>query len=131
MRLSDIKGERTLEVIAEIIDPIANIAEDEAAAALFRREKLPEGMTAKKFLLDRARKSVPAILSGHKGDVIAILSAIEGTNPQTYRDSLNMVKLVKDFTDLLTDEAFGELFISAQSGTPSGSAPASTEAPEA
>ena len=26
MRLSDIKGDRTLEVIAEIIDPVANIA---------------------------------------------------------------------------------------------------------
>ena len=28
MKLSDIKGERTLDVIADIIDPIANIAED-------------------------------------------------------------------------------------------------------
>ena len=45
MRLSDIKGERTLDVIAEIIEPIANIAEDEAAAELFRREKPPEGMS--------------------------------------------------------------------------------------
>ncbi len=56
MRLSDIKGERTLDVIADIIDPIANIAEDEVASDLFKREKLPEGMTAKKFLLQRARK---------------------------------------------------------------------------
>ena len=51
MRLSDIKGDRTLEVIAEIIDPIANIAEDEEASAMFKREKLPDGMTAKKFLM--------------------------------------------------------------------------------
>lgn len=32
MKLSDIKGERTLEVIADIINPIANIAEDETAS---------------------------------------------------------------------------------------------------
>ena len=46
MKLSDIKGDRTLEVIADLVDPIANIAEDEDTFALFRREKLPAGMTA-------------------------------------------------------------------------------------
>ena len=128
MRLSDIKGERTLEVIADIIDPIANIAEDEEAAALFKREKLPEGMTAKKFLLQKARKAAPALLKGHKGDIIAILSAIEGTSPEAYAGALNLVKLIKDTVDLLTDEAFGTLFISAQSGISSGSAPENIEA---
>lgn len=130
MRLSDIKGDRTLEVIAEIIDPVANIAEDEAASAMFKREKLPDGMTAKKFLMKRVRKSLPVLLKGHKADIIAILSAIEGVSADEYAGALNLVKLVKDCTDLLTDEAFMELFISAQSETNSGSAPASTEAYE-
>lgn len=129
MKLSEIKGERTLEVIADIIAPIANIAEDEAASELFRREKLPEGMTAKKFLLKRARKAVPALLKGHKADIIAILSTIEGTSPEDYTGALNMVKLFKDCADLLTDEAFTALFISPQSETPSGSASESIEAP--
>ena len=130
MKLSDIKGERTLDVIADIIDPIANIAEDEAASNLFRKERLPEGTTKKSFLLQRARKAVPALLKGHKGDIIAILSTIEGTTKEEYMASLNLVKLAKDAIDLLTDEAFTTLFISAQSGTSSGSAPESTEAPE-
>ena len=130
MRLSDIKGDRTLEVIAEIIDPIANIAEDEEASSMFKREKLPDGMTAKKFLMKRVRKSLPVLLKGHKADIIAILSAIEGVSAEEYSGALNLVKLVKDCTDLLTDEAFMELFISAQSETNSGSALASTEAHE-
>lgn len=130
MRLSDIKGDRTLEVIAEIIDPIANIAEDEAASAMFKREKLPEGMTANKFLLKRARKSLPVLLKGHKADIIAILSAIECVSAEEYAKTLNLVKLVKDCTDLLTDEVFMELFISAQSENNSGSAQESIEAPE-
>ena len=128
MRLSDIKGDRTLEVIAEIIDPIANIAEDEAASAMFKREKLPDGMTAKKFLMKRVRKSLPVLLKGHKADIIAILSAIEGVSAEEYAGALNLVKLVKDCTDLLTDEAFTQLFISAQSETKSGSAQESIEA---
>lgn len=130
MRLSDIKGDRTLEVIAEIIDPIANIAEDEAASAMFKREKLPEGMTANKFLMKRARKSLPVLLKGHKADIIAILSAIEGISAEEYSGTLNLVKLTKDCIDLLTDEVFMQLFISAQSENNSGSAQESIEAPE-
>ena len=127
MRLSDIKGDRTLDVIAEIIDPVANIAEDEEASAMFKREKLPDGMTVKKFLMKRVRKSLPALLKGHKADIIAILSSIEGVSAEEYAGALNLVKLVKDCTDLLTDEAFMELFISAQSGASSGSAQENTE----
>ena len=130
MRLSDIKGDRTLEVIAEIIDPIANIAEDEEASAMFKREKLPDGMTAKKFLMKRVRKSLPVLLKGHKADIIAILSAIEGVSAEEYAGALNLVKLVKDCTGLLTDEVFMQLFISAQSENNSGSAQESIEAHE-
>ncbi len=122
MRLSDIKGDRVFDVIADIIDPIANIASDETASALFKREKLPEGMTAKAFLLERARKAVPALLKGHKCDIIAVLATIDGVSANDYRSSLTLAKLMHDTVELLTDEAFGELFISAQSGTSSVSA---------
>ena len=130
MKLSDIKGERTFDVIADIIDPIANIAEDEEASSLFRKEKLPNGMTKKAFLLRRAREAVPALLKGHKSDIISILSAIEGTTKEEYTASLNLVKLTKDAIELISDEAFMTLFISAQSGDSSGSAQESTEAKE-
>lgn len=129
MRLSDIKGERTLEVIADIIDPVANIAEDEAASNLFRKEKLPGGMTKKGFFIQRARKCVPALLRGHRDDIIAILAAIEGTPPDAYTETLNLVKLTSDVVDLLTDDAFGELFFSAQTGGSSGAAPGNTTEP--
>ena len=127
MRLSDIKGDRVFDVIADIIDPIANIASDETASSLFKREKLPEGMTAKEFVTQRARKALPALLKGHKGDIIAILASIEGVSAESYKGSLNIVKLMRDATELLTDEGFGGLFISAQSGTSSGSAQENTE----
>lgn len=127
MRLSDIKGERTLEVIAEITDPLCNIAEDAEATAMFRREKVPEGMNAKKFLVSRIRKGIPALLKTHKGDIITILAAIEGVTKEEYAESLNLVRLTKDAIDLLTDEAFGELFMSAQTENTSGSVPENTE----
>ena len=127
MKLSDIQGERVFDVIADIIDPIANIAEDDTASALFKREKLPDGMTAKEFLIQRARKSLPALFKGHKGDIIAILAAIGGVSDEQYKRELNPIKLMQDATELLTDEAFGALFLSAQSGKTSGSAQENTE----
>lgn len=127
MRLSDIKGERVFDVIADIIDPIANIAQDDAASALFRREKLPDGMTAKGFAMLRAKKALPALLKNHKEDIIAILAAVEGVSAETYKGALNLVKLLRDAAELLTDEAFSALFLSAQNQASSGSAPENTE----
>lgn len=131
MRLSDVKGERVFDVIADIIVPIANIAEDKKATELFTRKKLPEGMTPKSFLLQRAKEAVPALLKGHKSDLVAILSTIEGISAEQYLKTLNLTSLFKDCVDLLTDEVFKELFISAQSENSSGSASESTEARKA
>mgnify|MGYP006926998161 FL=1 len=130
MKLSDIQGERVFDVIADIIDPVANIAQDNAASALFRRERLPEGMAAKNFLVWRARKSLPVLFKEHKGDIIAILAAIEGVSEEQYKSELNLIKLMQDATELLSDEAFSGLFISAQSGKSSGSAQENTEGKE-
>lgn len=127
MKLSDIQGECVFDVIADIIDPIANIAEDEQASAMFRREKLPEGMTVKQFATQRARKSLPALLKGHKDDIISILAAIEGVSTDAYKGALNLVKLMRDTAELLTDDAFTALFLSAQSENFSGSAQENTE----
>lgn len=126
MKLSEVKGERTLDVVAEIIEPIANIAEDPEAAKLFQREKIPQGVSAKKILMDRIKKSVPALIKGHKNDLVTILAAIEGVSPDEYRDSLNLVKLGNDVLGLMLDSAFVELFTQAQSGDSSGSAPENT-----
>lgn len=111
MKLSDIKGERTFDVIAEIIEPIANIAADTEAADLFVRKKLPEGMEAKEFVLQRVKASIPVLLKNHKGDLITILAAIEGVPAAEYAESLNLVKLTRDAVELLNDEAFKAFFI--------------------
>ena len=127
MKLSDIQGDRVFDVIADIIDPIANIAEDEKASAMIHREKMPEGMTEKQFAMQRARKAHPALLKGHKADIIAILAAIEGVSADAYKGALNLVKLMRDTVELLTDDAFTALFLSAQSENSSGSAQENTE----
>ncbi len=127
MRLSDIQGERVFDVIADLIDPITNIAEDETASAIFHREQRPEGMTVKQFMAKRIKKALPTLLKGHKSDIITILATIEGVSEDAYKGKLNLVKLILDATELLTDDAFGALFSSAQSETSSGSVQENTE----
>lgn len=106
MRLSDIKGDRVLDVIADIIDPIANMVQDKDVAAMFERKAVPEGIDARDFFAERMRKGMPVLLKGHKADIIAIMATIEGVTPEQYAASLDFPKLFTDVMELVTDEAF-------------------------
>lgn len=129
MKLSDVKGDRVFDVIADLIEPIANVASDKEAMELFKKKKVPEGMEAKAFLMERLKKALPLLLKGHKQDLIAILSIIEGCSAEEYASKLTLSTLFRDVADLLDDKAFMELFISAQTEEPSSaSAPMTSEA---
>lgn len=110
MKLSDIKGERCFDVIAAIIEPVANIAEDKEATAIFKRVELPNGEDASEFTKKRLIKGVPVLLKSHKSDLIAILAAIKGVDEKIYAESLNLATLTSDVVELLTDKEFMSLF---------------------
>lgn len=131
MRLSDIKGDRVLDVIADIIDPIANIVRDGDVAAMFERKAVPDGMEARDFFARRMCKGLPVLLKGHKADIIAIMAAIDGVTPERYAASLDFPKLFTDVMELATDDAFLNFLSSPGTGKDadaSGSASASSEA---
>lgn len=128
MKLSDIKGERVFDVIAEIVVPVANIAADHEAAKLFKRENLPEGANRNEYAMNRLKNGLPTLLKEHKEDIISILSTIEGISYEEYAENLTLVKLLTDVSDLVTDGAVGDLFMSAQTQQSSGSALESTKA---
>ena len=131
MKLSDIKGDRVLDVIADIIDPIANMVQDKDVAAMFKREAVPEGMDARDFFAKRMRKGLPVLLKSHKADIIAIMAAIEGVTPEQYAASLDFPKLFTDVMELVTDNAFLDFLSSSETGKDAGapgSASASSEA---
>ena len=102
MKLSDIKGERAMDVAADLILPISNIASDEDAADLFRRRPIPEGMTAREF----AEESV--------------------------LENMTLLSLTSDVTDLMTDDLFRVFFAYARTRpTSPESVQENTEAQEA
>lgn len=106
MKLSDIRGERTLEVIADLIEPIAVIAEDEEAIAFFKPQKPKKGQTPKQAFAERVRKGAPALLKGHKEEITVILATIKGVPRDEYLEQLTLAQLIGDMVELLTDEVF-------------------------
>ena len=76
MRLSDVKGERTFEVVADIIEPVYRIAQDEAAVEMLSPKPCPEGEDPKKFMARRLVAGGPALLRSHKGDLVAIMAEL-------------------------------------------------------
>lgn len=122
MRLSDVKGERTFEVIADIIEPVYRIAQDEAAVEMLSPKPCPEGEDPKHFMARRLVAGVPALLRSHKGDLVAIMAAIEGEDAEEYAASLDLAKLVASLTELVSDPALMGFLASAAGG--SGETPA-------
>lgn len=110
MKLSEIKGERVFDVIADIIEPIAVIAEDEEAANLFKRERCPEGMTPAQFMLKKIRKSMPKLVRAHRDEICTILAVIADTSKEEYVKNVTMVSLLRDVMELLNDPEFTAFF---------------------
>lgn len=104
MRLSEIRDDRVFEVIADIVEPVYNIATDERAAALFKRGGRPDGVDPRAYAMDRIRRCVPPLFRDHKEDLLAIFAAIDGTDLEEYRRDFDMSKLLKGLYEILTDE---------------------------
>ena len=85
-------------------------------------------MDARSFAIEKLKKAAISLIKTHKNDIISILAAIQGVSVEEYTDTLNIAKLMHDFVEIANDSEFIGLFISAQSGTSSGSAPANSKA---
>lgn len=108
MKLSEIKGERAIEVIAELIDPVAEIASSEKIKELF--PIVPkDGETPQKAAIRVIKTNIPELLKFHKKEVAKILGILENTDPE----KLSLADISFGLVDLAGDKAFIELFSSA------------------
>lgn len=99
MKLSDYKNEEALLVLADIVDPIAEIAQDKE---LF--EKIKETYMSKGPLFSL----VKPILQTHTKAIIAILAALDRKTPEEYEVSL--FTLPQKLLELLDDPEAMSLF---------------------
>lgn len=108
MKLGELKGERAIEVIADLIAPIANIAEDQKNLRLFMPEK-KEGESDRDASMRDFKEKIPALLRSHKADVLAILAAVNDIDPK----NLSLLDIIKGLVELVDDQDFLSLFLSA------------------
>lgn len=99
MKLSDIKGERALDVLADMIEPVAEIMGDKEISAILQSGKAPI-------------KAIKLALKNHKRAVLDMMAAIDGEDPETYQPSIFV--LPKRLLDLLNDPEVQRLFSSQE-----------------
>lgn len=109
---SEIKGDRVIDVIAELIEPLTNIATDSSLQKLFARGNVPEGENVDDYLANRVKTSVPALLKTHKADIITILSSLNNVSYEEYANNLTLESFFSDTAALLNDKNFLSFFIS-------------------
>ena len=109
-RLSEIRGEDALDVIADLIDPVSEICTDEEFVGRIRERKK----------LDAAKVA----LKNHKSAILAVLAVWEGVDVEEYNPSL--IEIPGKILQILNDPDIISVFRFAEPGRPSGSATAST-----
>lgn len=115
MRLSEIKGEKALDTLADIIEPLGEILTD------------PEIQRINKAGEPRIKMIKPAI-KNHKKAVTTVLALLDGANPDNYE--VNMLTLPLKMMELLNDKEIQAVFQSQSQTMPResfGSATVSTE----
>ena len=108
MKLAELKGERAIEVIADLIAPVVNIAQDQKNLKLFQNTKR-EGESDNELGARELKEKLPILLKTHKKDVLEILCVVNNKNP----DDLSMVDIIKGAVELVNDQDFMSLFLSA------------------
>ena len=114
-KLGEIKGEEAFDVLADIMEPIANIASDKQAAELFGVRNLPKGMEVSEYVIHRLKTAVPALMRNHKEDIVTILAALSNVDREEYFSNLSLPSIINDFSDLMTDPIFNAFFTTPQS----------------
>lgn len=95
MKLSEIKGEKAIEVIAEIIEPATEILNDPEVKLSARSKNIAA--------------AVSIALKNHPKQVLHVLAAIDGEDQETYEPSL--LEIPKKLIDLLNDPELSALFM--------------------
>lgn len=112
MKLKDIQGDKALDTLADLLDPVAHIMADEKMVSIFKSgQKL---------------KAVQFAIKNHKEEITTILALLDGEDPEKYK--VNLITLPIKLMELLNDEDLQGLFLSqGLIETSSGSATENTE----
>lgn len=118
MRLSDYKGDDALDLLADLIDPIGEIASDPALIKHLQGQDI--------------KGAVKLMLKEHRKAMIEILATLDGVTPDAYMEKVNVLTLPMAMIDILNDPQLIEFFrYQGQETASSGSGTVTTTVKEA
>lgn len=94
-KLSEVKGEEALDVLAEILEPIVEIANDEEVRAGFDTN---------------VAKSVAIALKKYKKQILEIFASINGKSVKETSEEIDLLSLPSYIVDVLSEPAIKRLF---------------------
>lgn len=98
MSISDIKGEAALDAFADMIDPAMEIMTDPAISAAYKNP----GTTMAQL--------VGLIVKSHKQSIIKIMAILDGEDPETYADKINILTVPAKLMEIINDPEIKSLF---------------------
>lgn len=104
MKLSEIKGEKAIEVMADLMEPLARIFADKAVQEAVRAGE-PKLLIGKK------------LLKGHAKEIIEVLAILDGDEPKTYAEKVNLMTLPNRLVEMMNDPLMADLFTSLDQKT--------------
>lgn len=119
MKLSEISSNKMMDVLCDLVVPIATIAEDrQILEAFFERVTVDEGMSYKERkvlgimqVAQNFKIIIPGLLRNHRNDVYEILSIINEKEIEEIKNQ-SPIETVKQVKELLEDEEFTSFFSS-------------------
>lgn len=123
--LSDLKGEEALDVLADIIEPLAQVFADADIQKLQKAQKEGKKIAPIEY--------IKIALKNHKEEVFYILSRVENVPVDEYKETVNIMTLPLQILSVANDPMVKSLFqsqsqTSITSLASSGSATTNTEA---
>lgn len=112
MKLSEVKGEKALDMLADLIEPIMEIIEDKEVSKILKSRHNKDKVDSTKIILGRA---VSAAIKNHKKAVITILATLDDIPVDQYE--CNLLSLPKKMMDIINDPAIFDLFTSQSQET--------------
>ena len=95
MKLSEIKGERAIDAMADLLEPLSLIFADAEIQKSIKSEE-PKLLLIKK------------ILKAHKKEAIQIMAILDGENPETY--DVSLLKIPMKLLEIVNDPEVQSLF---------------------
>lgn len=104
MKLGEIKGERSFEVLANLTTPIIRIAKDKSVRELFEKKTIKKGEDPTEVFLSRMETGLPALITSHARDFAEIMAIINDQSTDEYIEGVTPIQLFADVMELMTDE---------------------------